>query len=395
MSCLPLFSFNPSLSSALKPQDASSGPRPYEQQQPAPMVTPSLTNEVDDLYDKISRVSVSHRRVDSFEWVMAQSAPNTPPTSLDSKYEPYSPPAARVVGSAPLPVPNEMWSSNSQACDGRQKRGYFDWWPSPILGSNKGYTKLSTSDDGGKSGLGSPSANRPSMTGSSQPFKPQTGPQTPTSPYLEDHEVRPSQELNALGIVFPCTPPPSPPASHMAYEPKCAPQASASQSSKRVSFSPIVDEAAPETFPGFGIEIQPSLSWGSYLPSSFLVARPPLTRTASSPAARRTRATRPILKRSSSTYQHPVRRPMPSTEMIHLSRMSNGEDTLVVASPIPKQRLSLATLRANGSRQVGDNSVKTDSAFVEMLQPTKPTRRRCDSLLSNTSLSVVNECTSR
>lgn len=376
----------------LKSHDFPSTPR-SDEQPPVPTVATSLTDGFDGLYDKISRVSVSHRRVDSFEWVMAKSAPNTPPSSLASEYGPYSPPAARLIGSAPLPVPHETWSTSSQASDGRQKRGYFDWWPSPILGPNKGYTKLSTSDVEDQPCLESSST---SEVGKSRPFKPQTGLQTPIRLSLEDNEIRPAEELNALGIVFPCTPPSTPPASDVprACERKCSPRTAAPRLSKRVSFSPVIDEVALETFLNLESANQSPLSWGSYLPSSFLVARPPLKKTTSSPATRTTATTRPILKRSSSAYEHPVRRPAISTEMIHLSLQCDSNNSVVMASPIPTQRLSTATLRADGRRQVGDNSGQADSAFAQMLQPTKPARHRCDSLLFDTSLPYVTQCTS-
>ncbi|KAJ4986964.1 hypothetical protein SVAN01_07505 [Stagonosporopsis vannaccii] len=397
MSCLPLSSFTPSLSAVLKLDDvpSTSRSRSDEQQSPHPLIAQGFTDEVDGRYDKLSPVSVSHRRVDSFEWPMAQSAPNTPPTSLGSNYKSYSPPAIRAVGSAPLPVPNETWSTRSQAGDGRQKRGYFDWWPSPILEFDKGYTKLSTSDYENEPDLQSPSVNEASETGISRTVRPQTGLQTAIHPSSDDNRNRALRELNALGIVISYTSPSSLPPSHMlrAHEPKVFPRPAAPQLLKRVSFSPVIDEVVSETSPGFDSANKPVLLWGSYLPSSFLVALPPLTRTTSSPAARRTTTTtRPILKRSSSAHQHLIPPSTPSTELICLVPKSGPEDTVIVASPTPTHRLSTRKLRADGLRQVGGDLGETDSTFVDMLQSTKPTRCRCDSLLSNTSFSVDTDC---
>lgn len=392
MSCLPLFSFGQTLPAAFKSSNASSDPSQKDLWPPTHAIARHSNDEVDDRYDKLARVSVSHRRVDSFEWVMTQSAPNTPPT-LNSKYEPYSPPPVRRVGSAPLPVPHETWSTSSQPLDGRQKRGYFDWFSSPILGFNQGYTKVPATEP--EDHLDSPeslSATQTSTVGLSQPFRPHAGTQTPTSPYSDCDEVQPMRELNALGIVFPCTPPSSPPSpdTQRALDPRSSPGSAAQRLPKHVSFSPVVTEAAAKTFSECDSTVQPSTSWGSYLPSSFLVARPSMTRTMTSPPVSKTIATRPILKRSTS-YQPPVRQGTSSTEMVRISRKHDAGNKAIAVSPIPTQRLSTGTSHADGHRIVGDKSGETDSAFVAMLHVTqKPARQRCDSLLSNASLSVDN-----
>ena len=391
MSCLPLFSFSPSIPSALKPNNDLPVLRSGEQGPVTSSTIPKSTEMVESLYDKLSRVSVSHRRVDSFEWVMTQSAPNTPPTSLDSNHQPYSPPPTRLVGSAPLPVPNETWSTSSRPFEGRGKRGYFDWWSSPSLVNSKGYARISAVEEEDDTDRPAPtSTGRESVTGSSRSPSPEARMQTSASSPNGGNHLRASQELNALGIVFPCTPPASPPASRTwksprpSGSPKVSPRVSATCLPKRVSFSPIVDEVVLETFPDFESSKQPPSYWGSYLPSSFLVARPPLPRTASFPVPRRTIATRPILKRSTSLNHQPSYESTPSTEMIPLSPRTDAEDTVMVASPIPTQRLPVAALRADGHRHMGGDLGEPDRVFVSLLQAAqKPARRRCDSLLSD------------
>lgn len=72
--------------------------------------------------------------------------------------------------------------------------------------------------------------------------------------------------------------------------------------------------------------------------------------------------------------------------MTRMSSGANGKGASGVASPLPSQRLSITASRTDGVRQLGGGSGQTDSAFVALLQAVqKPTRSRCDSLLSNTS----------
>ncbi|KAJ8117427.1 hypothetical protein OPT61_g1365 [Boeremia exigua] len=354
---------------------------------PAKTLRTSAVN--DGLYDKLSQVSVSHRRVDSFEWVMTQSAPNTPPTTLNSGLKSFSPPPARLVESAPLPVPGELWSlSSSPRKEPPQKRGYFDWWPSPFAGTSTGYTKVPSVEDADEVVLQMHARDEAFTAEILRPLKPDDRTKAPVSSPFEIEQLRTPQELNALGIVFTDSPPHSPSISDVSEstQPSAPPKdlrEAAPRVSKRVSFSPLIDEVVLETFPEHDYMSTPASHWGSYLPSSFLVARPPLTRTASSPVPRRTMAARPILKRSTSSMSHATEEATPSTEMIGLSRKIEFEDAIAV-SPIPTQRLSAATLRTGGQRQVGETSDETDSVFVTALQAmSKSGRRRCDSLLSD------------
>lgn len=394
MSCLPLFSFSPSMPTAPKAQVDQPIPEPQEQRLASLSMSPEACRSPDDLYDKLSQVSVSHRRIDSFEWVMTQSAPNTPQTRSES----FSPPPARRVGSAPLPVPNETWSSNPKPRMGGRKRGYFDWWPSPTLGfGGEGYTRVSTSETEDEDMSESESNSRRSIAGPSRPLIPERT-QDPASPSTGNSQLLPSQELNALGIIFPPTPPSTPPTTSTSEaSPPSSPPMNSLQTTprlpKRVTFSPIIDKVELESFPDFDYQRQPPPSWGSYLPSSFLVARPTLNRTTSSPVptlSKRVVAPRPILKRSSFLNHQLGNDSIPSTEMTRMSSGANTKGVPGVASPLPSQRLSITASRTDGVRQLGGGSGQADSAFVALLQAAqKPTRSRCDSLLSNTS---GNEC---
>ncbi|KAF9697501.1 hypothetical protein EKO04_003979 [Ascochyta lentis] len=401
MSCLPLLSFSPSIPSVFRPYNPSPVLGPGQKEPLTPISTPELCEDLESPYDKLSQVSVSHRRVDSFEWVMTQSAPNTPPTSGESSCELFSPVPARLIRSAPLPVPNESWSRISKPGEAREKRGYFDWWTSPSLGNDKGYTKISEDEGLGEHDLLAFTSTRQNMSaGSARAPKAQIHESAASHthagrcfPSTENHQVRPSQELNALGIVFPYTPPPSPPVPTVAKSPPpiYSPNPSLSQSTpplpKRVSFSPVIDEVIFETSSDSKSLVQQPLSWGSYLPSSFLVARPPLPRTTSSPVSRKKTAIRPILRRSTS-LNHAVyndlrssREDKKSTEMIRLPPLQQGDERTTcetsISSSMPTQRLS------SGAMYTSDSRAETDRAFAMLLQTTKkPARRRCDSMVS-------------
>lgn len=239
----------------------------------------------------------------------------------------------------------------------------------------------------------SESSSRRSIAGPSRPLIPEQT-QSPASPSTGNSQLLPSQELNALGIIFPPTPPSTPPtkSTSEASPPSCSPRYSphvAPRLPKRVTFSPIIDKVELESFPDFDYHRQPPPSWGSYLPSSFLVARPTLNRTTSSPVptlAKRAVAPRPILKRSSSSNHQLGNDYIPSTEMTRMSSRANEKGVFGIASPLPSQRPSITASRTDGARQLGGGSGQTDSAFVALLQAAqKPKRSRCDSLLSNTS----------
>ncbi|KAH6621717.1 hypothetical protein C7974DRAFT_397024 [Boeremia exigua] len=403
MSCLPLFSFRPASSAVSNPYHDSSVSRRGEQGLESPDTTPKMTDGDEYLYDKLSQVSVSHRRIDSFEWVMTQSAPNTPQTLFDLSSEPFPAPTPRMVSSAPLPVPSEMWSTSSRPDVTKEKRGYFDWWSSPTLGSGEGYTRISTVEaedkveDEVKDGADTSSGT--SIAGPTETLNWGSWAEDLASPSEESGPIRPSQELNALGILFPCTPTHNS-ASLELYDthvssipPRELPRKTVPRTPKRVSFSPVVDEVALETFPNLDSAEQPSSYWGGYLPSSFLVARPPLARITSNPVPKRRAATRPILKHSSFSNHGAGQDVTPSTEMTQLPHSMNGTDTATSASPIPTQRLSAATLRTNGSRHVGGDPGEIDSTFVKILQVTqKPARRGCDSLLSDTLSMIGDDC---
>ncbi|KAF2993212.1 hypothetical protein E8E13_000548 [Curvularia kusanoi] len=358
-------------------------------------MSPEAPQSPDDLYDKLSQVSVSHRRVDSFEWVMTQSAPNTPQTMPDSRDGSFSPLPTRRIGSAPLPVPNEMWSSNPRPRAGAPRRGYFDWWPSPNLGfSQEGYTRVSTSENEEELDRTEHVADsRRSIAGPSRPFVAEQT-QAPATLSNSNSPPLPSQELNALGIILPPTPPSTPPtsssskASPSSHPIECSPQVT-SRLPKKVTFSPIIDKVELESFPEFeSIRQSPSL-WGSYLPSSFLIARPAINRTVSSPVPtlpKKLVAPRPILKRPSPQMYQLDDDFTPSTEMIRMSSEASLKGARQAASPIPSRRPSVVQPRTDGIRQLDGNSGQTDSAFAAILQATqKPRRTRCDSLLSNSS----------
>lgn len=70
---------------------------------------------------------------------------------------------------------------------------------------------------------------------------------------------------------------------------------------KRVAFSSVIDEVVLESTEA-GYSGQQPMMWSSYLPSSYLVARPPLTRATSLPTHRSKSAVRPILRRSPSLH---------------------------------------------------------------------------------------------
>lgn len=243
----------------------------------------------------------------------------------------------------------------------------------------------------------SESNSRRSIAGPSRPLIPERT-QDPASPSTGNSQLLPSQELNALGIIFPPTPPSTPPTTSTSEaSPPSSPPMNSLQTTprlpKRLTFSPIIDKVELESFPDFDYQRQPPPSWGSYLPSSFLVARPTLNRTTSSPVPtlpKRVVAPRPILKRSSFLNHQLGNDSIPSTEMTRMSSGANTKGVPGVASPLPSQRLSITASRTDGVRQLGGGSGQADSAFVALLQAAqKPTRSRCDSLLSNTS---GNEC---
>ncbi|KAF3032236.1 hypothetical protein E8E11_002528 [Didymella keratinophila] len=347
-------------------------------------MTPQVTQTSDDLYDKLSQVSVSHRRLNSFEWVMTQSAPNTPPTSGETSHKSFSPPPQRPAASAPLPVPGELWSTGPRRKIGKPQRGYFDWWSSPSLSNGTGYAMIPNSEEHEEENV---SYARRSIT-------------TPSIPYVSEGRrdaersfrasstcgirggLRLCHELNALGIVLPDTPPPSPPPTleasntaelHLAHQTPSS--TSPSRPPKRVTFSPIVDEVTLESFSDFN-EQHPT-HWGSYLPSSFLVARPSLPRTTSMPATQAKTATRPILRRSTSFMSQITR----NTEMTYLSAKGD-ESTPVVVSSIPAPRPSVSHSPVTGHASRGTN--EADKAFASLLRAThKPSPRRYGSLLSN------------
>jgi hypothetical protein len=387
MSCLPLFSFSPSIPSVLRPAEGSTVPNPHAQCLATPPITPRVTSASEDLYDKLSQVSVSHRRVDSFEWVMTQSAPNTPSTPDGTSFRPFSPPPQRLTSSAPLPVPGELWSTGPQRKIGKPQRGYFDWWSSPSFSNSTGYAMIPTDEACEEQNA---SHARRSITGPSTPHVSEEGTDAgpcsrASSTDADRDQLQPSQGLNALGIVLHDTPPPSPSTLKAlnTANPYIARQTPSSASSsrlpKRVTFSPIIDEVALSPFSEF--KEQRPTHWGSYLPSSFLVARPPLPRTASMPAARTMTATRPILRRAGSSEPRFTR----STEMAKLSS-NETERTPVVVPSIPTQRPSVSHSPVVG--HANRNTNEADKAFASLLRGThKPSRRRRDSLLSNASSS--------
>lgn len=348
----------------------------------------------ESLYDKLAQVSVSHRRVDSFEWVMTQSAPNTPPTSDGTSFKPYSPPPERLVSSASLPVPNEHWSTGSASKRGKQQRGYFDWWSSPSLGNGNGYAMIPGDEEHNERCASTlrQSIAGPSISHLTQARTKEPGTSTTLSSSENDDRLQPSQELNALGIVFPDTPPPSPPTSKVLKTPQsyvahiASPRTPAPRLPKRVTFSPVIDAVTLESFPDYNE--QHSSPWGSYLPSSFLVARPALHRTSSLPVTKATTVIRPILRRSTPSEVQPTR----TTEMVRLSPRTDSKDTTTVNSPLPAQRLLLAKAHGTEHKDLGRASSEADKAFVSLLQePHKASWRRCDSLLSNVSSSGGGE----
>lgn len=387
MSCLPLFSFSPSFPSALRSAESSTISRSNKQCLSTLSMTPRFTQTIEPLYDKLSKVSVSHRRLDSFEWVMTRSAPNTPPTSGETNVEPLSPPPQRLATSAPLPVPSELWSTGPQRKIGKPQRGYFDWWSSRSFSNGTGYATIPKDEEYEEATIfrGRRSTTKPSI-----PYefggRSDVGRRVRASSTTEFRgRLHPSHELNALGIVLPDTPPPSPPTLeapntaelHLAHESTSS--TSPSRPPKRVTFSPIVDEVTLESFSDF--KEQRQMHWGSYLPSSFLVAQPPLPRTTSRPATQAKTATRPILRRSTSFTSQVTR----NLEMTHLSAKRN-ESMLVVVLPIPAQRPSVSNSPVIGHSS--RDTIEADKAFASLLRAThNPSRRRCDSLLSNTASS--------
>ena len=385
MSCLPLFSFGPSFPSALRSAESSLISRSNAQCLSMPSMTPQVTQTSEALYDKLSKVSVSHRRLDSFEWVMTRSAPNTPPTSGETNDKPFSPPPQRLATSAPLPVPGELWSTGPQRNIGKPQRGYLDWWSSPSLSNGTGYAMIPKDEEFEEDSI---SCARRSTTKPSIPYvfegRSDAGRRVRVSSTSGVRaRLRPSHELNALGIVLPDIPPPSPPrleASTTAELPlahQTTSSTSPSRPPKRVTFSPIVDEVTLESFSDF--KEQRPTHWGSYLPSSFLVAQPPLPRTTSTPATQAKAAIRPILRRSTSPTSHVTR----NTAMTHLSAKRN-ESTPVVVSSIPAQRPSVSNSPVIGHASRDTN--EEDKAFALLLRAThEPSRRRGDPVVSNTA----------
>ena len=390
MSCLPLFTFSQSLPLKVLPGNDTSTSKLVGQAPKTPAMTPKTIDDFDTPYDKLSRVSISHRRVDSFEWVMTQSAPNTPSTVSGSQYQPYTPPPARVIGSAPLPVPNEHWSTGTRPVQGSAKRSakqsFFDWWTSPSPSNACGYTKILEVEE--------PEASTSVRVSKTEPSRPplHRAHTSPEPPITLDNHLRPTHELNALGIVLPSIPPVSAPTSILekpdpiTSSPNEVPRVSVARLPKRVSFSPIIDEVFLEAFPDSKPSGPQESPWGSYLPSSFLVARPPMPRNNSSPAPRSKSPARTILKHSISVDPQQIQGSRPSTEMTCLQFQPSVMDkpnAMTAASPIPTGRLLAMAARNNMGRTIDDESGNTDKAFADLLQITpKKGRQRCDSLLS-------------
>jgi hypothetical protein len=415
MPCLPLMSFSSSISSVLRPSDPPIRSGLSENEHPIPILTPNSPTGFESPYDKLSRMSVSHRRNDSFEWV-TQSAPNTPPTLGEASYEPYTPPPARLIGSAPLPVPNESWTGVPSPHEEKGQRRLFDWWSLPSFSNDKGYAKIPIYEEWGQHDAHT--SNEATDESSAAPPK-ALAPQEQKAPALdarsarltslrENNQLRPSEELNALGILFLSTPPPSPSGLTISkpalpfVSPHISSRVPAPRLPKRVSFSPVIDEVISEPFPDFTPPEQQSLTWGSYLPSSFLVARPPLPRTTSLPMSRGKTIIRPILRRSTSQNDYPsyhsrLNCPLAgSTEMIRLSPQSIEKSTapydVAEPSPMPTQRLSASALRSHRQRCIDQSTEEADRAFVSLLEVAqKPARRRCDSMLSTTSSNTSEE----
>lgn len=413
MTCLPLLSFSPSIPAVFRPYDSPPVFQTDEEESRNAVFTPPATPEdANSPYDKLSQVSVSHRRVDSFEWVMTQSAPNTPPTMSRSSRESFSPPPARLIASAPLPVPNETWSTAPIAREVKEKRGYFDWWSSPSLSNDKGYAQIPRIGEpveqiGSSLGLvNHDPCDRPSRTFAAHvsmspaPRVPSTIRASPS----KHSALSPSEELNALGITFPDTPPPSPSRSGRTksfqtdIEPSTASDVSPQRLPKRVSFSPIIDEVAIEPWSKLeSLEYQ-GMSWGNYLPSSFLVARPPLPRVNTLPATRGKRVIRPILRRQTPLHPESLQgstldaAEKKSTEMRPLSSKQCAEglsSEMTNHSSMPTERLSMADSIGHEHGHSSVSRAEADRLFVSLFQVAqKPARRRCDSIISTTSSTV-------
>ncbi|KAF1931111.1 uncharacterized protein M421DRAFT_90207 [Didymella exigua CBS 183.55] len=364
MSCLPLFSFGPSKSSAYKPSDRS---KPDAQCLPSRPMMPETAHLNEGVYDKLAQVSVSHRRLDSFEWVLTQSAPNTPPTSDSTSSKAFSPPPGRFITSAPLPVPDELWSYSQHAKGGKQQQGYFDWWPSPSLVNCNGYAMIPDDEEHyDRYALAARQSNTDSSRSRAIGVRTCKESRSHAAPALGGNDrLRPSQNLSALGIVLPDSPPPNPPMPKVSKtsEPHVAPgtssRASPSRLPKRVTFSPVIDELTLASFSD--LNEQSSSSWGSYLPSSFLVARAPLSRTTSLPPKQANIIVRPILRRSTSSDAQPTR----ITEMVQLPPSAGCKNKGNVTSPMPAQRLSVSQSPIIGNPR-RDSSDK-EKVFVSLL----------------------------
>lgn len=406
MSCLSLLSFSPSIPSVFRAYDPPPVSNPDEQHPQTPIMTPPRSpEELDSPYDKLSQVSVSHRRVDSFEWVMTQSAPNTPPSLDGSDYNPFLPPPVRHVRSAPLPVPNESWSGPPRSCKAKDKRGYFDWWSSPRLNNDKGYERIPRSEEPTEhDALGLNNAIQKSLERPPQTIIPQahSSPASHSSPAyctpLASHDhLRPLEGLNALGILLPDTPPASPQTTESSglfppFPPsRVDAEVSKPRVPKRVSFSPVIDEVVLLPWSELDSREQKKISWGGYLPSSFLVAQPPIARSTLPPVIRGKSATRPILRRSTSLHRNApqdsilVSMNQKNVEMMRISPRQSKKGTPFNApglSPIPAQRLPAGDLHTHVRGHKGDDRAKTERAFVLLLQAAqKPATRRLDSKL--------------
>jgi hypothetical protein len=149
---------------------------------------------------------------------------------------------------------------------------------------------------------------------------------------------------------------------------------------KRVSFSPVIDEVILESPTEAESSKYETPSWGSYLPSSFLVARPPLPRTTSLPAIRERHVIRPILRHSISSDSHSAPRlsldftAVNSTEMTQVSQKENSDSpshSIGEPSSMPTQRISTSESQAHGRRHTEEDPEAVDRAFVELLEATQ------------------------
>lgn len=363
MSCLPLFFFSSSTPSASEQFEDS---KSDAQSSTDPSIALGTGNEIEGLYRKLSRVLSSHRRVNSFEWVMTRSAPNSPPIKDDTSHEMCFTPSERLIASAPLPVPDELWSDGLYPKRGKQQRGYFEWWSSPSVGNNHGYAMVPGDEEVQKrlaSILRVPVVNTPKICTTDARTIRSSRSRAASPPSTECDRLSPS----ALGIIFPDTPLSSPPTSriientHLQVTDRTSSLPPASRLPKRVTFSPVVDDLAAGSFRTF--PEQHTSSWGSYLPSAFLVARPPSPRKILAPITRASTVIKPILRRSvfSETQQtSPI-------EMVCFIPRTKSQSISDAISTIPAQRLSVSLLSVFTSST--RDSIDADKRFVTLLRP--------------------------